>query len=117
MNMMNGIGEFIWNNEGKKYIGYFRNDKKNGFGIFSWKDQIKIFVGFWINGIQNGVGKCIDLKKQKYGIYKDGKKIKNINLEEIEQFVEPEYHKFLPFFYKNFEELKDFINSLNDFEE
>ena len=32
--MMNGIGELIYNNEGRKYIGYFKDDKKNGFGMF-----------------------------------------------------------------------------------
>ena len=30
---MNGYGEFFWK-DGKKYFGYYNNDKKNGFGIF-----------------------------------------------------------------------------------
>ena len=107
--MMNGIGEYIWNNGEKKYIGYFLDDKKNGFGIFSWKNPIKIFIGFWINGMQNGVGKIIDLNKQKCGIWKDGKKIKIIDLNEINQFIEPQYIKFLPFFHQHIDELKTFL--------
>ena len=106
---MNGIGEFIWNNENKKYLGYFVNDKKNGFGIFSWQNPIKIFIGFWTNGIQNGVGKYIDLKKQKCGIWKGGKKVKGITSDEISDFIEPEYQAFLPFFNLSLEELKRFI--------
>ena len=98
----------------KKYIGYFLNDKKNGFGIFTWKNQIKIFIGFWFNGFQNGVGKYIDLKKQKCGIWKDGKKIKNINFDEINQYISPEYQEFLPFFYKNLEELKNLLEIFDD---
>ena len=100
-NMINGIGEYIWNNGEKKYIGYFLDDKKNGFGIFAWKNPNKIFIGFWINGKQNGVGKIIDLKQQKCRIWKDGKKIKNIDMNEISQFIEPYYNKFVPIFHKN----------------
>ena len=108
--MMNGIGELIWNNGEKKYLGYFSNDKKNGFGIFSWKDPFKIFIGFWINGIQNGVGKYIDLKKQKCGIWKEGKKTRNINLNEISEYLNPEFKQFLPFFYLKLEELNRYLD-------
>jgi len=104
--MMNGIGEYTWNNGEKKYIGYFFNDKKNGFGIFCWKDQVKIYIGFWVNGIQNGVGKYINLSKEKYGVWKEGKKVKNIKFDEISQFIDPEYEQYLPFFHYTLEELK-----------
>jgi hypothetical protein len=30
---LDGFGEFLWS-EGKKYWGYYKNDKKDGFGIF-----------------------------------------------------------------------------------
>ena len=30
-NKMHGYGEFIWA-DGKKYVGFYKNDKKDGFG-------------------------------------------------------------------------------------
>ena len=34
--MMNGYGEFSWKN-GKKYLGYYKNDLKEGFGVFIYE--------------------------------------------------------------------------------
>ena len=106
--MMNGIGELKWNNEGRKYIGYFLNDKRNGFGMFLWEKPLKIFIGFWSNGKMNGVGKYIDVRKEKLGIWKNGKLIKWFkNKDEIYQYIEPEFNKFCKFFKKSFEEIKN----------
>jgi len=38
---MDGYGEFIWK-DGKKYVGYYKNDKKHGFGIYYWESPNKI---------------------------------------------------------------------------
>ena len=51
--VMNGLGEFIWGNN-KKYIGYYKDNKKHGFGIFF--DSIVplvAFIGFWDIGKMN----------------------------------------------------------------
>ena len=47
---MNGYGEFYWK-DGKKYFGFYDNDKKNGFGIFYWPKE-KFYIGFWKDGKQ-----------------------------------------------------------------
>ena len=116
-NMMNGFGEYIWNGGEKKYVGYFLNDNKNGFGIFYFKDFVKIYIGFWVNGKQSGIGKYINLAKEKYGIWNDGKKIKKVNIDEIEKYIEPEYKQFLPFFHYTLEELKKIFMIFEEEEE
>ena len=51
--MMNGIGELTWKNEGKKYSGYFLNDKRHGFGFYLWrKPSLRIFIGFWYKKVR-----------------------------------------------------------------
>ena len=66
---LDGFGEFLWS-EGKKYWGYYKNDKKDGFGIFFWDLQniryfieklsifknINVYGGFWEEEDMNGVG-------------------------------------------------------------
>ena len=97
--MMNGIGELIWKNYRRKYIGYFKDDKRNGFGILYWKKEFKAFIGFWSNGKQNGIGKYMDTRKEKYGIWKNGKLIKWFKKkEEIYQYIEPEFNNFKKYF-------------------
>lgn len=79
---MSGYGEFYWL-DGKRYIGYYTNDKKDGFGIYYWAKSKRLFVGFWKNGKQEGVGKIINGKKVKYGFWKEGDKVKSFK-EELE---------------------------------
>ena len=68
---MHGYGEFLWN-EGKKFYGFYKNDKKDGFGIYYWPNN-KFYIGFWKYGKQNGIGKYIKDNSVKYG---DGKMVK-----------------------------------------
>jgi hypothetical protein len=79
-NTMNGYGEFNWR-DGKKYLGYYQNDTKEGFGIYYWTNSKRFFVGFWKNGKQEGVGKIVNEKKVKYGFWGNGDKIKSFNLD------------------------------------
>ncbi len=73
---MHGYGEFYWP-VGKKYFGYYRNDKKNGLGAFFWKDNAKIYIGLWLCGKQSGPGiMYYNNKTVKYGIWEDGILIK-----------------------------------------
>jgi hypothetical protein len=78
---MDGYGEFSWQ-DGKKYLGFYSNDKKDGFGIFYWKSSDKFFVGFWKDGKQEGPGKIITEKKTKYGKWKDGSKVSSYSTEK-----------------------------------
>ena len=114
-NMMHGFGELAWKNEGRKYYGFFMNDKRHGFGIYMWRNPFKVFLGFWIKGKQNGVGKSMDKKKNKYGIWKNGKLVKWFkNKDEAYQYIEPELNNYLIFFEKPFEEIqKKFIGDNN----
>ncbi len=45
---MEGIGMYIWN-DGRRYEGEYKDDKKNGFGIYIWADGRK-YSGYWNRG-------------------------------------------------------------------
>jgi len=77
---MHGYGEFLWS-EGKKFFGFYKNDKKDGFGIYFWPNN-KFYIGFWKCGKQDGIGKYIKDNNIKYGRWKDGQKEKSILTEE-----------------------------------
>lgn len=47
---MDGKGEFSWP-DGRKYRGYYQEDKKHGFGEFEWPDGRK-YNGQWHEGKQ-----------------------------------------------------------------
>jgi hypothetical protein len=34
---MDGIGIYSWQ-DGRKYVGEYRDDKKHGYGSYSWSD-------------------------------------------------------------------------------
>ena len=111
--MINGIGVFKWN-EGKKFFGFYKNDKKNGFGIYNWENPKKIFVGFWINGKQNGIGKFMEKNKVKFGFWKNGKKLKWFNNEnEMFNFVDDEEKEFEFILKMNFDEICNFIKDVD----
>jgi len=123
---MHGYGEFNWT-DGKKYIGFYKNDKKEGFGIYYWDEPNKVYIGFWKDGKQNGVGKYIvtdknynsnmsipgNLNKHKtyYGIWKNGEKVKiSKNFEEVKDYLttgEKSYTELLSY---DIKQIKDYIN-------
>jgi len=51
---MHGEGEFSWP-DGKRYTGWYLNNKKCGLGTFIWPDGRK-YVGFWMDGYMHGRG-------------------------------------------------------------
>ena len=107
-NMMNGFGELTWKNEGRKYVGFFLDDKRNGFGLFLWKNPFRVFIGFWLKGKQNGVAKYMDMKKNKFGIWKNGKLVKWFkNKDDAFQYIEPEYNNYLEYFDKSYDDIKN----------
>ena len=70
---MHGYGEFSWK-DGKKYAGYYVNDKKDGFGIYFWSNPLRVYIGFWKDGKQDGIGKYINHKGTKFGKWKNGER-------------------------------------------
>ena len=46
--MMHGYGSYTWK-DGRKYEGYYENDKKQGYGVYTWADGRK-YEGNWLNG-------------------------------------------------------------------
>jgi hypothetical protein len=68
---MNGYGEFIWP-DGKKYYGFYINDKNNGFGIFHWESSNKFYFGEWENGKQHGFGLIYQNTQSKFGFWDKG---------------------------------------------
>lgn len=76
---MDGRGVFIWD-DGRKYTGDYKEDKKEGYGVFEWADGRK-YKGFWSNGKQHGEGEFINPTKAgenfwKKGIWNDGKRVR-----------------------------------------
>jgi L1 cell adhesion molecule like protein len=45
---MDGKGKFTWE-DGRSYVGEYKNDKKEGIGMFTWPDG-RIYNGQWKNG-------------------------------------------------------------------
>jgi hypothetical protein len=72
---MEGYGTYVWN-DGRKYEGCYKDDKKHGFGIYAWADG-RCYEGFWFRGKQHGIGTYLVPKegKKKYGLWEDGKRI------------------------------------------
>jgi hypothetical protein len=82
---MEGMGIYQWN-DGRKYMGYYKDDKKHGFGIYVWADHRK-YEGYWVKGKQHGLGMYHVPKEEKvkHGLWEDGKRIewfddKNVTL-------------------------------------
>ena len=81
MNSMHGYGEFYWR-DGKKYKGFYKNDKKEGFGVYFWAEPNRIYVGFWKNGKQEGLGRYLSSKHAKWGKWKEGERVAWFNSKE-----------------------------------
>ena len=73
--LMHGYGEFYWGDSGRRYFGFYEEDKRNGFGCYIWDmEPFHAFIGFWERGKMNGVGIKIKGQMFKYGLWKDGAK-------------------------------------------
>ena len=87
-NKMDGQGLFLWPDK-RKYQGSYKDDKKDGYGIFEWSDGRK-YRGYWKNGRQDGEGEFYQnsTKKWKKGIWSEGKRIKWIESDTLENVSE-----------------------------
>ena len=80
---MEGLGIYVWN-DGRKYEGQYKDDKKHGFGVYTWADG-RCYEGYWLKGKQHGIGTYLVLKesKVKFGLWEDGKRTEWFNEEEV----------------------------------
>lgn len=96
---INGKGKYTWNS-GKVYEGDFLNNKSHGFGKTTWPDgsyyegeyknnqregagthyipDNKYYIGFWVNSLFHGKGKYVENGVEHKGIWRCGKKIKDL---------------------------------------
>ena len=113
---MNGYGEFRMA-EDKKYIGFYKEDKREGFGIYYWPNN-GIFIGLWKEGKQNGVGKYIKDDLVKYGIWKSGKKEKFFeNEDEFLNSLDSKNKKYISFFQSDINKIKKYLDLVDNIDE
>ncbi len=106
---MHGYGEFRWK-DGKKYVGYYANDKKEGFGIYYWATPNRVYIGFWKAGKQNGVGKYINPKSTRYGLWSHGEREKWFNSEkDATDLIPASQEKFKIFFKYDMPQIADYV--------
>lgn len=78
---MNGVGTFVWQ-DGRKYIGEYKDDVKTGYGEFFWPDG-RSYKGNWVNGKQHGEGYYCSVNDGagtgKKGLWENGKRVKWID--------------------------------------
>ena len=84
-NYINGFG--ILNEDDKKFIGYFKNNKKNGIGGYIYKENNVIVIGNWSNDkMDNGIVVVIDNEKNENIIQiNNGIFVKKFNENEINE--------------------------------
>lgn len=74
---MEGVGCYLWN-DGRRYEGEYKDDKKHGFGVYQWADG-RVYYGYWCRGKQHGLGtyKTPESPESlKYGLWEDGRRIR-----------------------------------------
>ena len=94
---MNGYGEYHWT-DGRKYSGYYKDDKKEGFGIYAWNED-RAYFGFWKDGKQHGVGRYDNKGERKFAIWEEGRRMKYFeSKDEALSQLNSEESKFIPKF-------------------
>ena len=70
---MHGYGRYIWK-DGRKYEGYYENNKKHGKGVYTYSDG-SMYKGDWVEGVQHGEGCIIDADQavERKGWWNHGK--------------------------------------------
>ena len=70
---MHGFGNYVWQ-DGRRYEGYYRFNKKHGQGTYTYSDGSK-YRGEWVDGMQHGVGFIIDADStcERKGVWAYGK--------------------------------------------
>jgi hypothetical protein len=113
--MKSGYGEFILKD--KRYIGYYKNDKKDGFGIYIWRNVHKSFLGFWKEGKQFGFGKYISNNKIKFGIWKDENDVDWIDESESNKILnDKKLEKYKKIFEYNYDDINNVFMYNDEYE-
>jgi len=108
---MHGYGEFKWK-DGKKYVGLYVHDKKEGFGVYYWASPNRVYVGFWKGGKQDGVGKYINPKVVRYGLWKYGEREKWFSSEEeAMEYLGHSQNNYKEIFRYDLNEITNYINN------
>ena len=82
---MHGYGNYVWQ-DGRKYEGSYRHNKKHGEGAYTYSDGSK-YRGEWVDGMQHGVGFIVDSDSsyERRGIWAFGKLKQWIKDENLAQ--------------------------------
>ena len=76
---MNGKGTINWN-DGKKFIGNFKNDLKDGLGFYEWSDGRKFYCK-WEKGNMEGIGVYQqDHEQLRVAEFKQGVRLQFLNI-------------------------------------
>lgn len=62
---MNGRGIYLWK-DGRKYEGFYLNDKKHGYGIYIWPDG-RVYLLFYFRNMK--VIGIMENNLEKVGMY------------------------------------------------
>ena len=83
---MHGYGVFVWE-DGRRYEGDYKEDKKHGRGAFYWSDG-RIYNGEWANGHQHGFGTYTAADgKSREGEWFEGKRTKWLGADQARASV------------------------------
>ena len=83
-NSLHGFGVLI--KSGKKYQGFFVQDKKHGYGIYHVNNENKSIIGKFVDNAINGLAFQYSGKEiEKYMLMNDNKIIKTLDKEEIDK--------------------------------
>ena len=113
-NIFHGFGEFLWK-DGKYYIGEYQSGIKSGFGIFVWNfNKNDAYIGFWEDGKTHGVGVKIDDNHSKLCLWKEGRKLNNIKVWELDDHLKGNQSKYKKLFEKGTKFFIKFIHKLRN---
>lgn len=95
---MEGMGVYTWQ-DGRRYEGQYRDDKKHGYGVYTWADM-RQYSGMWFKGKQHGLGiYVVPGQDAKYGLWEDGKRIEWFAEATAQQILNGQ-HDFTQYFTK-----------------
>ena len=87
---MEGIGIYSWQ-DGRKYEGEYKEDKKHGYGIYTWAD-LREYHGWWYRGKQHGLGVYfVPNNDMRHGLWEDGKRIEWFEANVAKQIMQGEF--------------------------
>ena len=106
------MGVYTWQ-DGRKYEGEYKDDKKHGYGVYTWQDG-RIYEGYWFRGKQHGLGRyAVPDSALKHGLWEEGKRIEWFE-EDVRERIERGEFNYTVHFKK--QESAQKVDSLASFE-